>query len=231
MSKRESSDVEASVKKKRKRTAFSHVQQTKLENAFQKDHWPTRNKKERLAVELDMTLQSVRTWFQNRRAKEKREEDFKEMQAAKQKTLDKKPTPFKIAAPLKNPKSEPQSIKIAATGSPGHIFSPSHSFVTRSKSKKQVRVKELQQSDTARSMTSGSDISERTSEEEDASIAEDDGDVEDEAEGVEVEKSSEQSSDSCIEENTNNTNNTSSATKGSGSSKRYVKACQTEVSH
>ena len=223
--KKESSDTDVSLKKRRKRTAFSHTQQAKLENAFQKDHWPTRNRKERLALELDMSLQSVRTWFQNRRAKEKREEDYKEMQAGKQKT-EKKPSlaSGKIIS-QSQPKVKGESIKFAASGSPARLFSTSHGFMTRSKLKKQVRVRELQQSE--RATTSGSDVSERTTDEE-ASTAEDEGDAEDEEEGVDGEKScTEQSSDSCVDETAVNIDD---GNKPLSASKGYVKPCQTEVS-
>lgn len=60
-------------KKRRKRTMISPTELEKLESLFKSEAWPSRVNKVRLAEEIRKTEHFVSTWFQNRRARQKRE--------------------------------------------------------------------------------------------------------------------------------------------------------------
>ena len=196
------SDEDGIEKKRRKRTAFSPDQQSSLESAFEKEHWPSRVKKQKLADELGMSIQLVRTWFQNRRAKEKREEDIRE--GLKCKKLG-KTTPKKIEDRAR-PSVKMKSTSLARSLSPLASTSTSASsqfsgHMTRSKGKYEKKTRLEDHGTDPRASTTESELSERTSEDDGE---EDDEDQEDEEEeSVEVEKSSaaEQSSESELEVN------------------------------
>ena len=61
-------------KKKRKRTIIPPEQVEKLEALFFREQWPSRIRKEDLAQELGQTEHFVSVWFQNRRARQKKED-------------------------------------------------------------------------------------------------------------------------------------------------------------
>ena len=63
-------------KKKRRRTMIPPAHLEKLEELFKSEPWPSRIKKYKLATELSQSEQFVSIWFQNRRARMKKEEPF-----------------------------------------------------------------------------------------------------------------------------------------------------------
>ena len=72
--------TEARIRKRRKRTIITAEQLEKLEKTFKQEQWPNKLRKERLAFELGSSEQFVSIWFQNKRARVKREEELAKMQ-------------------------------------------------------------------------------------------------------------------------------------------------------
>nr|AAB48008.1 Cnox3 homeodomain protein [Eleutheria dichotoma]ABE68630.1 Cnox-3 [Eleutheria dichotoma] len=61
------------VDSKRKRTSYSRRQIFELENEFNRSRYITREKRIELSMILNLTERQVKTWFQNRRMKTKKE--------------------------------------------------------------------------------------------------------------------------------------------------------------
>ena len=61
---------------KRNRTAFSSSQLHQLNIQFENDPYLSEDRRQRLSDELGLSESSVKIWFQNQRAKIKKERDF-----------------------------------------------------------------------------------------------------------------------------------------------------------
>lgn len=68
--------VKKKGKHKRKRTKVSLSDSHKLECSFRHESWPNRTRKQKLAMDIGRDEKFVSVWFQNRRAKIKREEEM-----------------------------------------------------------------------------------------------------------------------------------------------------------
>ncbi|XP_013401844.1 retinal homeobox protein Rax [Lingula anatina] len=64
------------LRKRRKRSIITPCELQKLNQLYKRDHWPSRGSKALLAKEIGKNTEFVTTWFQNRRAKARREKEL-----------------------------------------------------------------------------------------------------------------------------------------------------------
>ncbi|KJH41805.1 homeobox domain protein [Dictyocaulus viviparus] len=104
-------------KNRRKRTTFTQYQATILEKEYLSERYMVRDKRSQLAESLGLSEAQVKTWFQNRRAKDKREKKFESPQRS----------PFDSTNPSINEDSaldNNQSSMVSPSVSAEHVVTP-----------------------------------------------------------------------------------------------------------
>uniref|UniRef100_A0A1I7THV5 Homeobox domain-containing protein n=1 Tax=Caenorhabditis tropicalis TaxID=1561998 RepID=A0A1I7THV5_9PELO len=94
-------------KSRRKRTTFSPEQATRLESEYISDSYMAREKRLQLAHSLNLSENQVKTWFQNRRAKDKRD---KKTENSSNSTLSRKSSPSRKSSSDSSPTPSLMSV-------------------------------------------------------------------------------------------------------------------------